>query len=467
MTSLRKFAIFGPVTDRLDISDLKESCFSKRHAVPGDLAQNNADVIILSGKTLKYAARFRTIKHVQQVWVPKRDFAGAVICFGRYVIQGRMAYGGVETLGGRSFLVFNLKDKKHRGISNRIFYPADIPPKVLLQGFTDHRFNYVLLRWQDHLDTLPADEDLDLLVSDDDALLIKNQLNARIGTRPLDLHTVSGTVKNVSDGLAYFPPHLSKELLESKKENADRIYIPNPKYHLLSFIYHTIYQKGDRSKVESGKGNRFYDQIDKLMKAEGVEFEITLENLDSYLETQGWKPAFDTLAKLSTNNTWLRDRLMKQFAEIQDTNITVFIFREVVEKWGNLQDLVKDIRDSDFKILREGPLDKNEVPRIAQGIRGGDWSQGNWPTDGGFPYYAVLVQDPMPVAPNSYIKKKSPFITNARPNLFKEKWRKKVNSGFPAEGKANFVHCSDSELEAYEYIQLIFPGEGEKWFSQK
>ena len=457
-----KIAVFGPLArEALFERIVPSSCLLQRpHAEALDLRNNNADILVLSGRALSSARRFRSLKHVREVWLPLAALALALPSLGRFLLDGRLRPFRLTSIGGKRFLCLRVKDKKNRGISNRYFLPSDVPVIDFLRDLNDRGITQVYLRWPDLIRAIERTDDVDLLLSDEDAGAVRDLLEERIGDRPVDLHTVSGTVPGVSDGLAYFPPKIAQAILARRVVNGDGIAVPNAHDYLLSLAYHAVFHKGLKSGLGENEipltGNKYFDELDRLRRELGLEIELSLPGLLSVLEDNGWEPRFDVKSKLAAKNPWLMQRIESASGADGAEDLTVFVLRDIVRRWELLDQSRRYLLENRFRILAEGEIPEAMRSTASAHIRGGDWSPGNWPADGGHPYYVFAVQDLEPMKPDRATAKKSPFIANARPAMIKEKWREEVNKARPDGRGANFVHCSDNNREAFDYVRYGF-----------
>ena len=98
-------------------------------------------------------------------------------------------------------------------------------------------------------------------------------------------------------------------------------FVPSPKDHLFSFIYHCLYHKGLTSGIPTkykklspsiNPDNDYLAEIKKISEAAGVRNEcLTLEDLDAFMKEAGC-PHIDTLDLLSSTNRWLAAHLKSE-----------------------------------------------------------------------------------------------------------------------------------------------------------
>ena len=305
MSGPDKVAVFGPLARKAPFDGIVPPHCILQRAEPKtqDLRNNNADILVLSGKALSLAHRFRSLKHVREVWVPIAALALALPSLGRFLLDGRLRPFALKSVRGKRFLCCHVHDKKNRGISNRYFLPSEVPVIDFLRDLTERGIAQVYLRWPDLVRAMARTDDVDLLLADADAGAVRDLLNERIGDRPVDLHTVSGTVPGVSDGLAYFPPRIAQAILDRRVVNCDGIAVPSSHDYLLSLAYHAVFHKGLKSGLGESEaalaGNKYYDELDRLRRELGLDVELSLPGLLALLEDNGWQPHFDVKSKLA------------------------------------------------------------------------------------------------------------------------------------------------------------------------
>ncbi|MCC9622596.1 hypothetical protein LPB41_12925 [Thalassospira sp. MA62] len=463
MNNNDRIAIWGPIAQSRDFTTqfAPERLLARTDVNEAIVRNNNANILVFSGRAVRYLKKFRAFQHAREIWIPVSAMLVAIPFLSRFLVDGRLRHIGMRRVANARLVCFSVHDRKNRGVSNRYFIPSDWDVADFLAGLTRQGVKYAYLRWPELLRDMKEGEDVDLLIDDADALRVRDMLQAQIGNRPVDLHTVSGTVAGVSDGMAYLPPHFAKELLAHCTPNDLGVLVPSDRDYMLSLAYHAAYQKGRRCGLpdrgeKPDPDNKYYRELDRLRQQTGLSCELSLEGLVALLVDHGWEPPFDVKAKLAANNQWLSDRIIGNIGQDGPEDLSVFVLRDIVMTWGMLDECRAELLEQDFDILAESSLEGDRKKLASLNIRGGDWSAGNFPVDAGFPCHAFLVRDKRPQAPDKATIKKSRFISNARPSRFKEAWREKFNSRLPADKRANFVHCSDNNQEALDYVHWSF-----------
>ena len=132
-------------------------------------------------------------------------------------------------------------------VDNPIYMSLD--ESVGVQGFidflNDNQISYVFPRFFEKFPDLyrPGGGDIDILVHDQQAPLVRDFLKQNSGPIPVDLHTVFGPAPGSGD-MPYFVPNLALQMLESHTIGPINSNIPNAKYYFLSFLYHILFHKG-------------------------------------------------------------------------------------------------------------------------------------------------------------------------------------------------------------------------------
>jgi hypothetical protein len=199
--------------------------------------------------------------------------------------------------------------------------------------------------------------------------------------------------------------------------------------------------------------------LQQLAQAIGIEVEISLEGLHAYLQSAGWAPSPQMLARLAAacpQNRWLAQLAHRLGLDIRDQGLTVFVLREEAIRRGFQSKMVDMVRDSRFDIWAVKKLSPEEILYSAPRTRGGNWGPGPGDYVGGDPAVVVVAYDPHPIVPNRKQRRKFPHRTNAR--IFaKEMIRDAVMQGsIEAEG-CNALHSSDHAAEAWHLIEVFAP----------
>jgi len=438
------------------------------------VTNSNADIAILDGDSYRVLRKERDYRRLMEFYLPLDIGAGrlgkALLLASRYLVRGRLrpyALTTLETTDGvrRRFLKTRIYSNKTRN-HEYDYYPSDWSPMDFLRFIDGMGINYVALRWHDKIiNDLPM-KDLDILIADEDISKVTQALSKLVGRKMLHMHSVGGNENVKADAMAYFPPSLSRRILENRQpltENGG--FRPSDEDYFFSLAYHAVVDKGPLSGLpETAEGpvdteNRFYKVLAPLKESLGLRVELNLDALAAFLEESRWLPPADRIAKFAIHNKWLEKRIRSAHAAASNIKgeYAVFLFRDIVREWGLLDELRADIKKMGFDIIFEKELSGESRERATLEIRGGNWTAGAaWGAGAGKPFRLILVHDPKPLKMTQKQMRLQPFVTNAR-LLKKGEWRAKVNSRFPKEKQANFIHASDNTHETREYLSVIAP----------
>ena len=176
------------------------------------------------------------------------------------------------------------------------------------------------------------------------------------------------------------------------------------------------------------------------------------------MEAQGYAPPLDTQYKLSMQNHYLKTHLEEFHNKSTLLNkfegLVCFVAREKIVKAGLLEELEELIQKEGFTIICTKKLEGDFKNRFTKRVRGGNWNQGPWPSNGGDPSTLIVALDVYPVEPEHTDQRKHPGLTNKRIQD-KNRIRDLLNNRFPNKTDwCNGVHSSDNEIQAMEYLLL-------------
>jgi hypothetical protein len=345
--------------------------------------------------------------------------------------------------------------------------PDIIGVPAFLSWLRAQNINYVVLRFYERLPALYREAgDIDLLLSNEDKERVKEYLkdNAHLLTGVskdirLGLHAASGE----QGSIPYYPPLLARQILENAIDGPAGSRIPSPEDALRSFIYHALYhaKKGYaagipsalKEHIEKHPENDYAAVIQEMADALGISPGRTMEELDEYLATEGWRPKLDTLAKLGETNAWVYDRFFS-LGQGGPVGLAVFMLREWVYEQGLADQAVSVIKENGFTVLREKVLSGEEKKRATETLRGGSWGENPDGTSTGWrPAVALVVVDMKCVKlPPAYAKGYEHFKIRNMKNVLRRKFDKEDRGS---------VHSTDNTHESWEYIDICFPGEVE------
>ena len=429
-----------------------------------------ANVCMLDNRAIKVLVAMypSTPRYVFVRLAPRLSWLLGFLGLTRRLLGGLVRVRGIATLGdtkhGKTrWLVLEQTGGATPSIP---ILPKAVGIATFLRWLKEHKIKYVVLRFYEKLPQLHREAgDLDILVSDShkDAVeaFLKEQQHLctdvsediRIG-----LHSVSGNPSSIP----YYPPLLARGILEGAVGGPANSLIPAPKDSLLSFIYHTLYhaKKGYTSGIPSKfkkhtdahPENDYLGEIQRMANEQGIVVGNTMEELDEYLASEGWRPKLDTLAKIAETNAWVQDRF---FVGVQKRDpacgLSVFVLREwVLRRDGLVDDVITCIRNEGYNILKTKELDSEEQKNAFENLRGGTWgSDSDGSTDGWKPAFVLVVLDEECVRmPKVYAEGFEKF----RIRQLKEVLRTK----FDVLGRSS-LHSTDNTRESWEYIDICFP----------
>jgi hypothetical protein len=439
-----------------------------------DVQQNNADVLLLDSWAALAVSRIRWVRHARYVALKLQltplCWIGLLMACIQCLIY-RFAWPRVVNCGrsgsGPWLIAFRVRNPRpHIGV--RRFIPHGPGITGVLRRLKNESIRHAVLRWFENLPELPAGEDIDLLVDDASLERVRMILEEGPGIRPVDLYSATGLPGADFRSMPYYPPYLADELLDRVVRHHGLCSVPAPREHFLSLAYHALYHKGAASGIpvdgngRKGKATAGHDYVailGRLTGSIGLQIPITLESLDAYLDSQGWRPPHDMLIRLSRRNRWVRSLLQqKDHTSAADDRVAVFLVREEALRRGGVERAAHLIEKFGFQTVTTRTFDERIVATLARSLRGGNWGRGPWPISGGPPVAAIVAYDPSPITPTRRQKKRFPFIANAR-LLCKEQLRDAFNEGFSKDQHCNVIHSSDNGREAMDYLRILMPDE--------
>lgn len=367
----------------------------------------------------------------------------------RRVFLGHLKIKGIVKLKtiNDSRIWLHLKTLQKRS-GNDFYFSNEIGIKGMLNYLKDNKINYVIMRFYQKLpDLYTKGSDLDILVSNDDEEKLKNYLIQNPGKIKIDVWNESAPSYS---GVSYFLPRLSKKILTSSIPGPAGSFIPGKKEALLSLIYHCLYHKGVNAGITSTtlgidslkiSNNKYLFEIQNLSSELKINVGSTMEEMDDYLDKEGWKPKIDTLAKIAQWNEWVKKRHFTLSKKNYDS-ISVFILRELAIKNNLLKEIKELIIKEGFKIVNETYLKGDVKTNAIKNLRGGTWKDYSYKDNSNNfePSYAIIILDNHQTNFNRF-------------SLLKEKIRTKFDRNI----SPSIVHSTDNEIESWDYINYCFP----------
>jgi hypothetical protein len=363
--------------------------------------------------------------------------------------------------------------------SARRFLDRGKTPGGFLDSLNASRCRYVVLRWFDRLPEIEAGEDIDILVDDGDVQKVRELLRPKplsaklLGSKSLircDVYSVSGLAGSSYKGVAYYPPHLARGILERAVRHASGAMVPCDRDYFYSLAFHALYHKGLRSGLPvSTPGvqrapspeHDYADVLRRLADKTGIATEIEMDALDGELARTGWRPPIDFMERVLPDDRWIQSRIASDRRAHPTVNgLAVFILRErALDRDGAIEEISEMLTDDGFNVLAVNRLSGALRDRCEYEIRGGNWGRGPWATSGGRPAVAIAAMDVFPVEPGKRLSVHHPRADNERVFAIKNRIRDWANEPLSAERKCNVVHSSDNAAEAASHLDLLFPEE--------
>ncbi len=336
---------------------------------------------------------------------------------------------------------------------------SGLSSEVGIQGLFDflrkEKIKYVVLR---HFEKLPnlhrKGGDVDIMTDNEDEDKVRSFLKKNPGDIPISIKTPRSMQRSK---VTYYPPPLARKILESAVDGPAGSRVPAPKEYFLSFAYHALYHKGFASgvpsrlfpdDVEKASENDYTKKLKKAAKDIRLEVDITMEDLDNYLQKEGWRPKIDTLEKIAKGNGWVWKYFFAR-KESEEIGLGFFVLKRKVLKENLINPILEIIESDRFTIVYKKVIPEDKVSYVAGHLRGGDWrAPAGEKEDDFLPAMVVVVLD-FNIMQLSRNKKNK---NNLQPRIrsLKTKLRKEYG---------NIVHSTDNTLQSWEYIKICFPEE--------
>ncbi|MHA1829479.1 MAG: hypothetical protein ACTSX6_12640 [Candidatus Heimdallarchaeaceae archaeon] len=453
--------------------DKRKRNFCFEYTDVNQLKANNAEVLIFSKNMLIKLWDFSFYSHAKfiawPVGISMIHFIGFIGWF-KNILRGNIELEAIfkVPLSHNRFSFLLVSRIARKTVNTRRYLSPMIGIEGFLKQLTSEGVRYVLLRWFEKIPKIDPGEDLDILVHDNDIGRIDTILSKYPGVIPCDIYSASGLPRSQYQDMAYYPPPLALEILRHRILHNKICMVPSARFYFLSLAYHVLYHKGEKAgypsstqgvKVSSSPEHDYYYTLKKLAQEIGIMLPKTMEELDEYLNSQGWRPPRDTLAKLAVRNIWIRNRFFrKTLHSIHEHHkgLVVFIVRERVLELDLSETIYSLLKRNGFEVLFWKLLNSIEVERASKNIRGGNWGKGPFPQSGGRPAIFIVARDPFPLMPGTEILGRHPGLTNKRILKVKEQIREAVNRKLREDEKCNVIHSCDNEDGAIEYIKTVF-----------
>jgi len=333
----------------------------------------------------------------------------------------------------------------------------DVGIDGLITFLNEQKTRYVVPRFFESFPNLhrPEGGDVDLLVDDEDAPVVRKFLKENSGRIPVDLHTVYGPAPG-SGNMPYFLPKLANAMLDGHTIGPIGTKIPNDKDYYFSFLYHILYHKGffsgvvsrDFPDVEKHTPENNYGQFAVgLAKVLGYDLLVSLESFEKVLEKEGYIPKLDTLSAIARLNKWVRWHYFGS-KKIQEIGLSVLLLKKIAHKRNWIPQIEQDIRDEGFTVIKHEVFNEKQVKELSGILRGGNWHVSSENKNDYLPNSVYVLMDNM----HTGSVKATSGTKESRIRLLKTKLRKKYNQSLDS-----FVHTTDDTEQSWEYIKDIWP----------
>jgi hypothetical protein len=436
---------------------------------------NNAEVLILSGTKAGLLWRYRRLRHLDAIaFTPRFSPRGVYHLLGwMYHVAVRHYIGTVrlrcaDGAGHERTLLMSRVPKPRRKAVPRRYIPHALGVEGFFRRLTEAGVRYAILRWFDTLPAVAAGEDVDFLVADEDVDTVHGLLDSGPGVIPVDCYSVSGLPGTQNSGMAYYGPHLARDIVANTVLIHGCFKVPDARHHFLSLAYHAVYHKGLASGIPPAKDgvpvpadHDYHDLLKRLAEACGVRTDVTLEALDRTLHGLGWRPPLDTLCKLAMDNPWIHSLIAPELARVTEyPGLACFIVHRTGHERGQTDAIVRRLENEGFEILAVRILDGGPAERAAAEVRGGNWVSNTTPAFWNPPAVAIAAYSLIPRKQTPQELKRYPHRHDARLAI-KERIRDELNQDLPADQRATMLHSSDNALEAEEYLRSILLAEAQ------
>ena len=360
----------------------------------------------------------------------------------------QVKFMGIKKLthdGQKSYWIVLKRDQLTN--NNNFYLSREIGIKGFLEHLNKEKVNFVVPRFFETLPNLHRDGgDLDLIVSDQDENSVKQFLLDNEGDIRIDIWTVG---RPNYHGITYMPPHISQKVIDEAIDGKVFAKIPNKKDALLCMIYHVLYHKGFKGGVPSRYGgyevseakNDYLGYIEKLANKLNLKIKFTMEDLDEYMLKNGWRPAYDTLAKISQWNEWVSVHHF-QFQPTSKADLFAIIIKAEAVKKDLSKDVISECLQANY-VLLENSLLKGTVQKLAiKNIRGGVWNDGLKDDESKTKYYPAQIL----VLLDKY-KRGEAGLKHLKYNL-----RKRYD-----DTQTSYFHSTDNNKETWDYIKICIP----------
>jgi len=338
----------------------------------------------------------------------------------------------------------------------RFHLAPGITPLDFFKTLNERNARYVLLRWWADFPDFPEGEDYDILIADEDRQKISDLVVRRLGSYKCDIYTVAGSSDGDYLGFPYFSPRLCTALLSRRRLHNSLVYVPEDSIYFSSLLFHLLFHKTEQLFGEKYEDHQYERELTAVGSSIGESVSITPDSIFSYLNSKGFTPSGDLLAKFASKSPLLLNFLSPMSSDIRRGELLVFFVRERAVEQGLLpafMDIILNQRG--VELLASVPLDKSTAFNVAINCRGGRWDCGPYRLSGGYPAHLIACYDYYPQSPKYSQFAVHPRVGNERILSLKALCRDIIlNWSFWFE-HYNALHSADNENEAIEYLKVV------------
>ena len=430
-----------------------------------DIYESKAEVVMLAGEAIRtLLIGFPLNAPIVLVSLrPSRHWVYALPGIVRRILQRQVSIQGVyrnRTVFQGSWLVL---DNKLPAITKNdtISTPNSVGDiEAFITYLNKEKIQYVILRNYERLPGLHREHgDIDFLVEDGDITKVRAYLVDHPGSQSIGIHAVS-VPKSKVEAVPYLPPKQARKLIVERVPGRCQSWIPNPQFAFHSYAYHCVYNKGVASGIPTSYPglpvskvleNDYLTHVKRLAQEAGVEdIVFTMEGLDRYLNSVGWRPHADTLIKLSERNIWIQKHFFEEGESDEEVSYVVMILRQDDLSTEIKEQIFNIITSYGFSIVFNQQLVGKYKTLAEESLRGGVWvGRDELNPSAYLPSDFLVVTD-------LFTMHKSKKLFAHRVRLLKQKIRQSLAH---LEHGSSLIHATDSTTEAAEYIDTVFPKE--------
>lgn len=271
--------------------------------------------------------------------------------------------------------------------------------------------------------------------------------------------------------LPYYKPIVAQKIIRDSVFYNELYRVPNIKDQYYIALYYNLIHIGNKSflnrsdlavnQLNNSESLLFFEQLKKLANMTEQPLIDNFNDAYSLLTAINWIPELDTLRKIALNNSWIHQRInlaenSDQFAKPWKGELLIFIIRDWAftnNYWEKIIDWFQRY-DHAMSIFELKVFNQEERSQATNNIRGGVWSTGIYPKNGGYPAALIALYNFHPDKQSALLNS-HPFVKNPL-YLLKSRVRWMINCGEFYSNQSNFIHSSDDETEALSYVKSIY-----------